>query len=281
VTTIDLIRLSEISGFWRAFLSLSDFLLLDAPLIGSDDIVNNFIDNRDVKQKYISQEKTGDFSIPLIPNVPNGYHEDDVDTVLHYVFSYILNNTFEGMCNPPGGDWSGLSIKLNNYEYRWLSLPRVSNEKNKRPDHVAELFVPNSKPILFVVESKERGIDLETGIGNRLIGYINWLMGFIPSIFRKCGDEWSDAENKVDPENFEIISVGAYIDDSRYNNELILETSKCDLLFLFTPNVENSYWKIKILSSNNLPETDKIKRILLEQLAGEKDGVYITIAENS
>jgi hypothetical protein len=275
----DPIRLSEISGFWRAFLSLSDFLLLDAPLLGVDEIVHRFIDNRNVKQTYISQETTGNFEIAAIPNMPNNYREDDVDTVLHYMFSHLLDDTFEGMCNPPGGDWSGLSVRLDDCEYRWLSLPRVSNA-SKRPDHVAELFVPDDKPILFVVESKERGTDLETDIGNRLKGYLHWLMSFTPSVSKSDDGEWCDAERGVDPENFEIISAGAYIDDSRYNNQRILENSKCDLLFLFTPDAENGYWKIEILASENSPVAAKIKRILLEQLAGERDGVYIKTAIN-
>ncbi|GHU64238.1 hypothetical protein AGMMS49983_09520 [Clostridia bacterium] len=273
----DPIRLSEISGFWRAFLSLSDFLLLDAPLLNTSETINKFIDNRDVKQRYITQGQTGEFVIPAISNIPIAYHEDDVDTVLHYMFSYLLDNTFEGMCNPPGGDWSGLSVRLNDCEYRWLSLPRVSNA-SKRPDHVAELFIPDSKPILFVVESKERGNDLETDIGVGLKGYLHWLMNFSPSVSKSAGGEWEDTDENIDVESFEFISAGAFINDSRYDNQRILKNSKCDLLFLFTPDETNGFWKIEILANVESQEADKIKRILLEQLACEDDGIFITVS---
>lgn len=276
----DPVRLSEVNGFWRAFISLSDFLLLDAPLLNTSKIVTKFIDNRNVKQKYISRGKTEEFTIAVIPNAPNNYREDDVDTVLHYIFSYLLKNTFEGMCNPPGGDWSGLSVRLNDCEYRWLSLPRVS-ETSKRPDHVAELFIPNGKPVLFVVESKECGSDLETDIGLRLKDYIYWLMKFTPSVSKADGEEWRYAEKNVDVDNFEIISVGAYIFDSRYNNQQILQNSKCDLLFLFTPNEEQGFWRIEILARTESKEADKVKCILLEHLAEEKDGIFITVATNT
>jgi len=270
------VRLSEVSGFWRAFLSLSDFLLLDAPLLNTSEIVNKFIDNRSVKQRYISQGKTGDFEIAAISNVPNRYSEDDVDTVLHYMFSYLLENTFEGMCNPPGGDWSGLSVRLDDCEYRWLSLPRVSNA-SKRPDHVAELFIPNDKPVLFVVESKERGNDLETDIGLRLKGYIHWLMNFSPSVCKTDGDEWRDAEATVNADDFEIISAGAYIADSRYDDQRILQNSKCGLLFLFTPDEEKGFWKIEILASPASEKAEMIKSILLCQLGGNEDGIFLNL----
>jgi hypothetical protein len=274
----DPVRLSSISGFWRAFLSLSDFLLLDAPLLGADEIVHKFIDNRSVKHSYISRGVTGSFVMPAISNVPIAYHEDDVDTVLHYMFSYLLENTFEGMCNPPGGDWSGLSVRLDDCEHRWLSLPRVSNA-SKRPDHVAELFISAGKPLLFVVESKERGNDLEPDIGNRLKGYLCWLMDFMPSVSKSDGGEWRDADARIDIKSFELISAGAYINDRRYDNERILQNSKCDLLFLFTPDEQNGYWKIEVLANSDSAEADKIKNLLIEQLAGENDGIYITTAD--
>jgi hypothetical protein len=273
------IRLSEVNGFWRAFLSLSDFLLLDAPLLDTSKkvikTISNFIDNRNIKQKYISQGKTGEFSITTISNVPNNYREDDIDTVLHYIFSYLLENTFEGMCNPPGGDWSGLSIKLDDCEYRWLSLPRVSNNSSKRPDHVSEIFITGDKPILFVVESKENGNDLEENIGIRLKEYIKWLMTFPPSVYRDSSDEWQDADEIVNINNFEMISVGAYIDNTRYDNSSILQKSKCDLLFLFTPNEATGVWKVEIMVNSASKKAIRIKMILLRQLKKEKSIIQI------
>ena len=271
------LRLSEISGFWRAYLALSDFILLDSPLLGDSEsaVVNKLIDSRNIKQHYIKETNAANFSQPPVSNVPNTYREDDVDTVLHFMFSYLLENNFEGMCNPPGGDWSGLSVCLDGYEYRWLSLPRVS-DNSKRPDHVSEMFITDNKPILFIVESKERGNNLEADIGYKLKAYIQWLMGFVPSVYRNVdGGEWSDADKIINIDNFEMVSVGAYIDDSKYDNNNILDRSKCDLLFLFSPDELARVWVIEILISSNSKIGEKAATILFEQLTDKQDGIKL------
>ena len=271
----DPMRLSEASGFWRVFLSLSDFIFLDSPLLpNSNEVVSKFIDNRKIKKHYLKETEAGDFSRPVISNIPNAYREDDVDTVIHFMFSYLLENTFEGMCNPPGGDWSGLSVFLDDCEYRWLSLPRVSNN-SKRPDHVSEMFIKGQKPILFIIESKEKGNDLEEEIGIRLKAYIEWLLSFSPSVYKNKDNEWYDATEIVNIKNFELISVGAYIDDNRYDNEAILAKSKCDLLFLFTYNEAEVFWKLEILSNPLSKKTGEVKSILNKQLKWKNNGMQI------
>jgi hypothetical protein len=268
-------RLSESSGFWRVFLSLSDFIFIDSPLLSdSNEVVSKFIDNRKIKKQYLKEAETGSFSRPAISNIPNAYREDDVDTVIHFMFSYLLENTFEGMCNPPGGDWSGLSVFLDDCEYRWLSLPRVSNN-SKRPDHVSEMFIKGQKPILFIIESKERGNDLEEEIGIRLKAYIEWLLSFSPSVYKKKNNDWHDASEKINVENFELISVGAYIDDNRYDNGSILAKSKCDLLFLFTYNEADIIWKLKILSNKLSTKATEVKSMLINQLKGKNNGIHV------
>jgi hypothetical protein len=264
----DPFSISDISGFWRAFLSLSDFVLLDAPLLNhSKEVINKFIDNRDVKQAYIQKSITGNFSRIPIPNIPNGYREDDVDTVLHFIFSYLLENTREGMCNPPGGDWSGLSIYLDDCEYRWLSLPRVSSNNSKRPDHVSAMFVEGEKPILFVIESKEHGNKLEENIGYQLKSYIDWLMNFPPSVYREDhANEWCDTDKIINIANFEMISVGAYIDDARNDNMNVLRKSKCDLIFLFVPDELAGVWKMKIMANPESVVAEKIRIILSQRI---------------
>jgi len=268
-------RLSESSGFWRVFLSLSDFIFIDSPLLSdSNEVVSKFIDNRKIKKQYLKEAETGSFSRPAISNIPNAYREDDVDTVIHFMFSYLLENTFEGMCNPPGGNWSGLSVFLDDCEYRWLSLPRVSNN-SKRPDHVSEMFIKGQKPILFIIESKERGNDLEEEIGIRLKAYIEWLLSFSPSVYKKKNNDWHDASEKINVENFELISVGAYIDDNRYDNGSILAKSKCDLLFLFIYNEADIIWKLKILSNKLSTKATEVKSMLINQLKGKNNGIHV------
>ena len=87
------------------------------------------------------------------------------------MFTYILGaHCFEGMCNPPGGDWSGFSVIDRDYENRWLSLPRESDTiSGKRPDHILELFNVFERPLLLSVESKEKSADLENDVGIKLI----------------------------------------------------------------------------------------------------------------
>jgi hypothetical protein len=179
------------------------------------------------------------------------------------------------MCNPPGGDWSGLSVFLDGNEYRWLSLPRVSNN-SKRPDHVSEMFFKINKPILFIIESKERGNDLEEDIGIRLKAYIEWLLSFSPSVYKNHNkNEWHDATEIVSIDHFELVSVGAYIDDNRYDNESILAKSKCDLLFLFNADETTVCWKLQILSNPKSSKGKDIKSILYKQLKNNKKGVQV------
>jgi len=175
-------ELARRNGFWRVFMSLSDYFVVDAPLLdkskNSLEQIEQVIDNQETKKSYIAQKPQGDFSREPISTTSNSYHEDDVDTVIHAIFKHIIDKgCFEGMCNPPGGDWSGLSVILNNTEYRWLSLPRVSPDC-KRPDHLIELFDVQNKPILLVVESKDRKQDLESDIGLQLKGYLDFLFSF-------------------------------------------------------------------------------------------------------
>lgn len=107
------LELANRNGLWRSILALSDFVMLDVPVLsrpgsdatrayGTSDIKNYFAgigNGRAVQSK------------PAFSSIPVNYGEDDVDTGIHYLFTQILSNCcFEGMCNPPGGDWSGFSV---------------------------------------------------------------------------------------------------------------------------------------------------------------------------
>ena len=61
------------------------------------------------------------------------------------------------MCNPPGGDWSGVTLLDfgSGAEYRWTSLPRVSGKDGKRPDHVIEFARAAGQPIKVASEAIE------------------------------------------------------------------------------------------------------------------------------
>ena len=114
-------RLATVNGFWRSILALSNFVALDVPILAEQSYdAEVLIDTSALKDFYTGQSldrdslTQNDFS-----SIPQSFHEDDVDTGIHFLFSHLLQEVcFEGMCNPPGGDWSGLSILHDDYEVR-------------------------------------------------------------------------------------------------------------------------------------------------------------------
>lgn len=255
-------RLADSNGFWRAILSLSNYVALDVPVLtrrpndayGAEVL----LDTSALKEHYVEQlpDEDGltqnDFS-----GIPQSFHEDDVDTGIHFLFSHLLHKVcFEGMCNPPGGDWSGLSVLYRNHEVRWLSLPRVSEEVDgKRPDHVLELFGVFKRPVLLSIESKERSFDLEANVGEGLVNYIHNLMNYVPNVERlvhpRLG-EWTQSEHLVDFNAFETISAAAYLRESAQANHTVFERSNCDMLFIMEP-VERG-WEIEIVTVTRAAE---------------------------
>jgi hypothetical protein len=211
-----------------------------------------------LKDYYIEQHPLEDgLTRKAFSGVPQFFHEDDVDTGIHFLFSHLLREVcFEGMCNPPGGDWSGLSILVGNYEVRWLSLPRVSEEVDgKRPDHVLELFGVFDYPVLLSIESKENSFDLERNVGNGLVNYIRNLMDYIPNVERLCYPRvgcWTQSEHLVDFDSFTIISAAAYLRGSAQANNIVFNKSRCDMLFIMEP-VEHG-WKIEIATATHNAE---------------------------
>lgn len=245
-------RLAALNGFWRSILALSDFVALDVPIIAGhprDEEV--LLDTSALKEHYTSQRPNNyGLTQPAFSNIPRSFHEDDVDTGIHFLFSHLLRNVcFEGMCNPPGGDWSGLSVLYNDYEMRWLSLPRVSEEVDgKRPDHVLELFGVFNRPVLLSIESKERSCDLEPDVGYGLVNYIHHLMNYVPSVERLVYPSfgaWTRAKYSVDFNAFEVISAAAYLRNSAQENYTVFENSRCDMLFIMEP--AGCGWKIEIV----------------------------------
>lgn len=122
------------NGLWNAFLGISDLVLLDAPVLGEEvERAALLLDNRRHKASVLQSPPQTRLTLPKVADTPLRYQEDDVDTAVHTLFAHLLaGHCFEGMCNPPGGDWSGFSILQGSEEHRWLSLPRVSGF-GKRP----------------------------------------------------------------------------------------------------------------------------------------------------
>lgn len=246
----DLETLARRSGFWNVFLSLSDFLIVDSPIVGSQNgHVELFIDNRIRKAGNLAMDSGVRLAFPTFSARPLSFHEDDVDTVIHYLFAHNYRGfCFEGMCNPPGGDWSGLSLLVPTGKvFRWLSLPRVSGD-DKRPDHVLELFPTDGKPVLLVIESKENSADLEENVGTRLIAYVKNLMNFIPNV-EKTDGSWQECATKVSSNDFEMVSGAAYLKRTAESPNTVFARTGCDILFVLEP--QDTGWKLDVCANPN------------------------------
>ncbi len=220
-------KLALDNGLWQAVINLSNYVLADSST-SADGVLVNIID-RDLIRKKVK--------VVFIAAKPNGaFSEHDVDTTIHTMFSRQMNsNIFESMCNPPGGDWSGISYWdfSDKTEYRWTSLPRVSATKAKRPDHIIQI---NSKSgnIFLVIESKNHAKDLEENIGNRLTEYVKALFKIAPTAYKEAKSEWNLFGGKKSPLPTPIsISGGAFCYRNLDEMKLSMEKGNLDFIFAF------------------------------------------------
>ena len=250
-------KLAEKNGLWQSILALSNYVILDVPVLARRRYdAERVYDTTLIKDKYAALGTGASLEPkPVFPSVPVRYGEDDVDTAIHYLFSHILkNHCFEGMCNPPGGDWSGFSVLDECWENRWLSLPRVSDFVNgKRPDHILEIFGVFEKPALLSIESKEKSVDLEADVGTKLVTYISKIMNFVPSAKRRISPrvgEWQWGDSKVNFHDFITISAAAYL--KQYAESVPTVFGKnCEILFVMAPLMtgKDIGWEIEIIPS--------------------------------
>lgn len=247
------------NGLWRSLLSLSNLLLIDSPSPrNQSDYSWGFVGSSEVKQILLPTPNPSALTFNAIPVTPNSCHEDDVDTVVHFLFSAIApSEFFEGLCNPPGGDWSGLSVVVNGNESRWLSLPRVSGDiRGKRPDHLLELFPASANSIFLSVESKERAQDLEKNVGSGLKEYLRYLFGFAPSAYRPVSGSWQIARDKVQINPVQVVSVAAYLGHDT-NHQQLLKRTQCEMAIEMI--YEDGKWKVDI--SNLCLDAAKFARV--------------------
>lgn len=265
------LKLADSNGLWRSILALSNFVAIDVPVLAKKKYdAESIYDTSAIKSRFanIGVGKAIEAK-PCFPAIPVNYGEDDVDTGIHYLFTHILGKVcFEGMCNPPGGDWSGFSVIDGNYENRWLSLPRVSDVvSGKRPDHILEIFGVFDKPLLLSVESKEKSADLETDVGTKLITYIKRLMDYVPSAKRQIYPkpaEWQWGNKKVSFSDFETISAAAYL--KKYAEPVTaVFAKKCEILFVMNPIMTEKKigWELEIIPSTKRSES--LKEFILQK----------------
>ncbi len=272
-----LLELADLNGLWRSILALSDFVMLDVPILSSEGgAATRVCNTRDIKNHFAALGSGAAVQAkPVFSSVPVNYGEDDVDTGFHYLFARVLRGCcFEGLCNPPGGDWSGFSVMAEGYENRWLSLPRESDVVDgKRPDHILEFFGVFDRPLLLSVESKEKSSDLETDVGEKLVAYIEHLMAYVPSA-KRCvssnGGEWTWGDSIVAFHNFETMSAAAYLRKDAQSAEIVF-TKKCEILFVMDPVMREDKvgWEIEIIPSTQ--KSTRLKEFIIQQYGATDD----------
>ena len=202
----DMWELANSNGLWEAIIRLSEAILVDSSTSLGISNVGFLVEKPpyELKPHILAAASTMPF-----------FGEHDVDTVLHMIFSSAHDlRVFESLCNPPGGDWSGISLLDfdNKIEYRWTSLPRVSGQESKRPDHIIEFF---DFKVLLSIESKDTVNVLENNIGPRLIKYVNDLINIEPTSYREYNHEhWNEHNEERNRIGLNILSAGSF----RYRN---------------------------------------------------------------
>ncbi|MEN9448876.1 MAG: hypothetical protein RJA25_2166 [Bacteroidota bacterium] len=220
-------KLATDNGLWQAVLNLSNYVLADSAT--SEFGVLTSIVNRDLERKNVK--------VVFNAAKPSGnYGEHDVDTAIHTLFSrQTKSNIFESMCNPPGGDWSGISYFdfMNKIEYRWTSLPRVSAIKAKRPDHIIQIHTKKEE-IFLVIESKNNAKDLDENIGNRLTEYVKALFKIPPTAYKPNNEDWKSFTGKKTPlTNFLAYSGGAFVYKNLDEMKTEMQEGKLDFILAF------------------------------------------------
>lgn len=215
------------NGLWEAVLSISDAILGDS----HTDQVR--------RHGYVRSHWSGAVSVPpvafnAVEPVPLRIGENDVDTVIHLVLGRLAGeDVFEGLCNPPGGDWSGISLLApdRSKELRWLTLPRVGADSAKRPDHVLQFFDGGGVPLVLAVESKEKASSVEDEIGTRLVRYIETLLATPASIERdRESSEWRHSTTMLEPRRLRMASAVAFVKTGVVDLAAVARNSGADLV---------------------------------------------------
>ena len=257
----DPIALSQQNGLWNSILSISDAVLIDS---ATDDVTNHGF----LRSHWSASPQRPTIRNSLVAPAPETVGEHDVDTALHMILGRLAGDAvFEGLCNPPGGDWSGLSLRTaeRSAELRWLSLPRVSGRGTKRPDHVFQIFADGRRrPIILAVESKGAGRSVERGIGSALVGYVRSLLESPASIERgDTSDDWRRSERILDSAGFAFASTAAFISNSPADIEPVRSRANADLIMACRFYENGKRCEIALIPSSPLGEeaANHIRRI--------------------
>lgn len=245
-------ELGEENGLWEAILSLSDYVICDSMRSSAPILQKGWASER----LRVSRAE----SVLMPANTshcprPSSEGENDVDSAIHILFAYALDGKcFESMCNPPGGDWSGMSLMFNGREYRWLTLPRVSSSGSKRPDHVIQA----EPDAILAIESKDTLRNLERKIGPRLNRYCADLFRFKPSCVRTPDGGWNDDVNGFTLPDMKYVSACAFMVRSESDMDGALAQTRTDIAFAISFDGEQT--TVRICFSKNCEPT--VKKLL-------------------
>lgn len=238
-------ELASTNGLWQSIVNIVDYIFADS--VNSQHPYFCPLPKKLHKRCNVVTIKSVDGKL-------KEYSEHDTDTAIHQILS---NSTLtECLCNPPGGDWSGVDYHENGTIYRWTSLPRVSEIGGKRPDHVFQQ-VRIENQLFISIESKGIGRDLEDNIGINLVAYMKDLFQQIPTSIKNVNAEWRIYEGEKIFKSISAISVGAFI--YKNDEELLthLRRGKLDAVLAFEFEEEST---LHILTNcNGKILIDKIK----------------------
>lgn len=217
-------ELCESNGLFEAIFSCCNYLFVDSATC--DKYI--FMPTGATLNKNFNTIK-----FQYIQNPAVRFFEHDTDCAIHQIFSsHNELGVFECFCNPPGGDWSGISFFKNGTEYKWTSLPRVS-EYSKRPDHIFQIE-RNGRLIFVSIESKGYGKNLENNIGNRLKDYINDLFTSEPTAYKADkNSDWEFFDGTIGKVYYSVLSVGAFIYKDEHESTTQLLRGNLDAIFAF------------------------------------------------
>ena len=223
-------RAAASNGLLQAIFACSDWALLDT----KNESTATIVDTRGFRSIRNSSTRTlpGELALPSLG-------EHDIDAMFHFACTQpARESVFEGMCNPPGGDWSGINLRLQDESIaRWTSLPRVSG--TKRPDHVVQTTL-DGKPVVLTVESKQNFSDLEPNIGPNLKAFVQELFDTETEVRKKSPKEdWTSIKPAVKAPKYPLLSLAIAADGNRVDLEAIIRDYDLDFAFAFSLEHEN------------------------------------------
>lgn len=212
------------NGLWQSILNIARYVLVDSVTCPS----KLFYQLNGVVQENREPVTFG------YSNANPDFGEHDTDTAVHTIFSRKESlGMKEALCNPPGGDWSGISYFTPcAQELRWTSLPRVSTHA-KRPDHLIQVQ-GRREDTLIVIESKQHAKDLEDHVGDGLKAYITSILNTPPTAIQTPGSGWRMYEEQpLTSRPYKMITVGAFLYDKKVELSTHLVRGKLDAVFAF------------------------------------------------